>query len=217
MPTAMINTNEIYLNVGTPGVLQLKMSLQRHHYCYCHDADALQINSLLYSSVTEQNAITDVLEVGAQMERLLNSNHRPHALFGVQFRCLSGRTYLVDNSALNPNGFPNHFFPTSGTSVWGRMTQKEYIAARAIRRVEEAIKPTSGVPPAVSPGRTLAPCLAPSIPSSPVMCKPMGHLLLFQRLIVILVWSRAARILWLWGTYVAKLRAVPLWPYSKVA
>jgi hypothetical protein len=66
----------------------------------------------------------------------------------VQFRCPSDRVYLVDNTALNPNGFPNHFFPTKGPNVWGQMKQAEYVAASAIRRLEEAInaKPLASIP-----------------------------------------------------------------------
>ncbi|MEU3671920.1 hypothetical protein [Streptomyces virginiae] len=49
------------------------------------------------------------------------------------------RWTLVDNSALNPNGSPNHFFVTGGDGVWAKIPQFDYVAARDVRRVEEAI------------------------------------------------------------------------------
>lgn len=144
MPTATLNINVINLVVNSKqGALNLDMSLQRHHYRYCANAGALQLNSLLYASVTDQEALADATEVGTQMERLLNNDHRPQVLFGVQFKCKSGRVYLVDNTALNPKGFPNHFFPTSGTALWAQMSQNNFVAACAIRRVEEAINSRS--------------------------------------------------------------------------
>jgi hypothetical protein len=140
MPNATLNNNVINLVVDSKqGDLNLDMSLQRHHYRYCANAGASQANSLLYASVTDQEVLTDATEVGAQMERLLNNDHRPQVLFGVQFKCKSGRVYLVDNTSLNPRGFPNHFFPTSGTALWAQMSQNSFAAACAIRRVEEAI------------------------------------------------------------------------------
>lgn len=123
MPTAIINGNVINLTLSPDkgGPLNLDMSLQRHHYRYCANAGALVLNSLLYADVTDQTVIAEAIEVGTQMERLLNGNHRAQVLFGVQFKCKSGRAYLVDNTALNPNGFPNHFFPTAGPSLWAAM------------------------------------------------------------------------------------------------
>jgi hypothetical protein len=49
------------------------------------------------------------------------------------------RTYMVDNTGLMPNAFPDHFFVTGGPGIWAAMTQNEYIAARSLRLVEEAI------------------------------------------------------------------------------
>jgi len=46
---------------------------------------------------------------------------------------------MVDNTGLMPNAFPDHFFVTGGPGVWAAMTQNEYIAARSLRLVEEAI------------------------------------------------------------------------------
>lgn len=143
MPNAAIVGNVVRLTLSTStrqGTLSLDMSLQRHHYSHCQAGGALGMNSLLYSSVTNSNVIDDVLEVGRQMERLLNYNCSPKVLFGKQLRCPSARVYLVDNTALNPNGFPNHFFPTGGTSVWSQMIQSEYVAASAIKRVADAIE-----------------------------------------------------------------------------
>jgi hypothetical protein len=97
------------------------------------------MNSLLYASVTNDQVLADVNEVGKQLERLLNNNWRAQVLYGVEFKCPSGRVYLVDNAGLNPNAFPNHFFPSRGPSLWERMSQDESAAARAVRRVEEAI------------------------------------------------------------------------------
>jgi hypothetical protein len=140
MANANIVDNVVHLTVSTSEIiLNLDMSLQRHHYRFCATGAALAKNSLLFASVSPNEVIADVIEVGKQIERLLNNNHRPQVLFGVQFRSPSGRLYLVDNTALKPNGFPNHFFPTSGPSVWDEMTQNEYVAASAIRRVEQAI------------------------------------------------------------------------------
>ena len=140
MPKAVIVNNVVQLTVETlKAQLKLDMSLQRHHYRYCGAGAALVMNSLLYYSVTDSTVINDVIDVGDSMERLLGKNFRPQVLFGVQFKCHSGRVYLVDNTALNPKGFPNHFFPTSGPSLWAKMSQNEYVAASAIQRVEEAI------------------------------------------------------------------------------
>ncbi len=140
MPTAVINGVRVRLNLQTRLALSLDMSLQRHHYRYCGAGAAQPMNSLLYASVTNEEVITDVLEVGQQMERLLNNDHRAKKLYGVEFKCKIGRVYLVDNAGLNPNAFPNHFFPTRGPSLWQRMSQNEYVAGRsAVRRVEEAI------------------------------------------------------------------------------
>jgi hypothetical protein len=140
MPTAVTNGNVINLTVKAKGgSLTISMSLQRHHYCYCAWATAQTVNSLLYHDVTDQEVQADALRVGQRMEDLLNKNYAPQVLFGVSFLCPSGRRYLVDNSALNPKGFPNHFFVTSGPSVWNQMSMNEYNAALLIRRVEEAI------------------------------------------------------------------------------
>lgn len=137
MPTASIQGNVVSL-VMTPkrGSLRIDMSLQRHHYRYCGSGAALRLNSLLYANVTDINVITDATEVGTCIEQLLNSDHRAQVLFGKELRCTSGRIYLVDNSALNPKGFPNHFFPVKGSLLWAKMTQNKYVAASAIRRVE---------------------------------------------------------------------------------
>jgi hypothetical protein len=140
MSNAVINGNVVNLTITSSSVtLNLVMSLQRHHYRYCGTGNGLAMNSLLYALVTDQQVLDDVREVGQAMEGLLNNNHRPQVLFGVEFKTRSNRVYMVDNAALNPNGLPNHFFPTKGPSLWSNMTQNEYVAASAIRRVEEAI------------------------------------------------------------------------------
>lgn len=140
MAKAKIVNNVVQLTVqALKGTLKLDLSLQRHHYRYCGTGNAIAKNSLLYFSVTDANVLADVVQVGKQMERLLKKNFRPQVLFGVQFRGNNSRRYLVDNTALNPKQFPNHFFPTSGPLVWGKMSQREFAAASAIRRVEEAI------------------------------------------------------------------------------
>src|SRR5882757_9452449 len=105
MATAAIATNVLNLNL-TPkgGNLTISMSLQRHHYRFCAAAGAIVKNSLMYSSVTNADAITDAVEIGAKMEALLNKFHRPAELFGkVLMATTSSRQFLVDNSALDPD------------------------------------------------------------------------------------------------------------------
>lgn len=139
MPAAVIVANVVQLTVASSqGNLNLTMSLQRHHYEYCGAGGAAPKNSLFFHNVLGPAIIENVLEVGGQIEKLLKKNS-PQILFGVKFQCKDGRTYLVDNSGLNPNQNPNHFFPVAGASVWENMNQSEYVAASAIRRVEEAI------------------------------------------------------------------------------
>lgn len=139
MATAVLVTNVVQLTVGMPrGNLVLTMSLQRHHYVYCGAGGAAPKNSLFHHNVPTVDILANVVEIGGQMERLLKKN-APKTLFGLTFQSKDGRTYLVDNSGLNPNQDPNHFFPIGGTSLWGQMSQNDYVAASAIRRVEEAI------------------------------------------------------------------------------
>ncbi|NOK32783.1 hypothetical protein D7W79_18605 [Corallococcus exercitus] len=116
------------------------MSLQRHHYRYCGSAAAAALNSLLHAAVTDATVTAEALEVGDQIEKLLKAKGATYkVLFGKNLTTKSGRVYVVDNSALNPNGSPNHFFVTSGPSVSDRMSMDAFVSASALRRVEEAI------------------------------------------------------------------------------
>lgn len=117
----------------------ISMSLQRHHYRYCAGAGAAVVNSLLYASVTDPTILAEAVEVGTQIENVLTKGGGIKALFGKDLTVASGRVYLVDNSALDPSGAPNHFFVKSGVALWDAMTSDEFVAARAIRLVEEAI------------------------------------------------------------------------------
>ena len=141
MPTALIQANVLSLTLTNH--LTLTMSLQRHHYRFCAAADALQLNSLFYASVTDQQLTSEAVEVGTQMDKILGKVKDVTKLYGKEFQCKSGRAYLVDNSALNPTAGLNHFFVIKGPSVWDKMSQAEYIAACAIRRVEDAINAQS--------------------------------------------------------------------------
>lgn len=139
MATAVVVTNVVQLTVELPrGNLALTMSLQRHHYEYCGAGGAAPKNSLFHHNVLIVDILANAVEIGEQMEKLLKKN-APKKLYGVTFQSSNGRTYLVDNSGLNPNQDPNHFFPIGGASLWAEMSKNDYVAASAIRRVEEAI------------------------------------------------------------------------------
>jgi hypothetical protein len=142
MATATIANNVVNLTVNIPGgTLTLDMSLQRHHYRYCAGGAGAPKNSLMYATVADAAVITDCTEVGQQIEAILNkTNAKPQDLFGKNLTVKSGRIFLVDNSALNPKGYPNHFFVIGGASVWSDMSMAEYVAAAALRRVELAIQ-----------------------------------------------------------------------------
>jgi hypothetical protein len=141
MANAVIAGNVVMLTVtSSHGALTLDMSLQRHHYRYCGSGTATQLNSLMYATVDDAKVVAEAVEVGVQIEALLKkSGTKVAVLFGKNLRVSSGRIYLVDNSTLNPQGFPNHFFVTQGPDVWGAMSANQYVAASAIRRVDEAI------------------------------------------------------------------------------
>ena len=141
MPTVTIVGNVCFLTLGTPiGQLTIDMSLQRHHYRYCAQGVAAALNSMMYANLTEDQVIADINELGSKLEELSKkSGFNPTKWFGKEFTVPSKRIYLVDNTILNPNGYPNHFFVTQGPSVWEKMNQNEWLAAQAIRRIEEAI------------------------------------------------------------------------------
>lgn len=141
MSSAVITANVVHLTVAVgKGNLILDMSLQRHAYNYCGSGAALAVNSLLYYSVDDATIIAEAQEVGDQLETLIaKPKFKWDSLFGKDLKVASGRVYLVDNSALNPNGSPNHFFIKSGPSVWNAMSQDEFAAASAIRRTDQAI------------------------------------------------------------------------------
>ena len=141
MSTAIITNNVVHLTVAVGKAnLILAMSLQRHHYNYCGSGAALVVNSLLYSSIDSDRVIAEAKEVGDQIEALVaKPKFKWDSLFGKDIKVKSGRVYLIDNSALNPNGSPNHFFIKSGDAVWSAMSQDEFVAASAIRRVHQAI------------------------------------------------------------------------------
>ncbi|MEV6682964.1 hypothetical protein AB0N09_39805 [Streptomyces erythrochromogenes] len=140
MATATITGNVVNLSVEGATPLQLSMSLQRHSYRHCANSASGALNSLLHSSVEDATIIAEAAEVGEQVEGLLlKAGGKWASLFGKTLTVGSRRTYLVDNSALNPNGSPNHFFVTGGDGVWAKIPQLDYVAARDVRRVEEAI------------------------------------------------------------------------------
>ncbi|WP_042386596.1 hypothetical protein [Streptacidiphilus melanogenes] len=142
MATAAINGNVVAVSIATATpALRLDMSLQRHSYRYCAGAaTAGEINSLLYAGVDDATITAEAVEVGDAIETLLKkASGSWEALFGKTITVRSGRTYLVDNSGLVPGAAPNHFFVTGGKEVWAKVSQDDYIAARDVRRVEEAI------------------------------------------------------------------------------
>lgn len=141
MSDAVITNNVVNLTIAVGrGNLVLGMSLQRHHYNECGSGAAVAVNSLFYYSVDDATIIAESEEVGDKLETLIaKPRFRWDSLFGKDLKVASGRVYLIDNSALNPNGAPNHFFIKSGDSVWSAMSQNEFAAASAIRRVDQAI------------------------------------------------------------------------------
>jgi hypothetical protein len=140
MATAALNGVVVTVTVQVQKVsLTIDMSLQRHHYRFCGSGVAAVLNSLFFASVTDETVVAEGVEVGQQIENMLRAGAKYSALFGKQLTTKSGRTYLVDNSALDAKGWPNHFFVTGGTSVWGNMSMQQFVAASAIRRVEAAI------------------------------------------------------------------------------
>ncbi|MFG2622625.1 hypothetical protein ACGFXC_33935 [Streptomyces sp. NPDC048507] len=140
MATASITGNVVNVDVEGTTPLRLGMSLQRHSYRHCANSASGALNSLLHSEVDDATIIAEAVEVGEQIEGLLlKSGGKWASLFGKTLTVGSRRTYLVDNSALNPNGSPNHFFVTGGDGVWAKIPQADYVAARDVRRVEEAI------------------------------------------------------------------------------
>jgi hypothetical protein len=141
MATAKISDNHVFLTVDVRGRnLQMGMSLQRHKYDYCGSAESAPLNSLIYASVPDGDLVEDAVEVGRQIERVLGKAKVPYtALFGKTFTTESRRVYLVDNKDLKPSGWPDHFFVAGGPAVWAEMSQDEFVAACALRRLEEAI------------------------------------------------------------------------------
>ncbi|GAA2625005.1 MULTISPECIES: hypothetical protein [Streptomyces] len=140
MATATITGNVVNLSVEGTTPLQLSMSLQRHSYRHCANSASGALNSLFHSTVDDATFIAEAVEVGELIEGLLlKAGGKWAPLFGKTLTVGSRRTYLVDNSALNPNGSPNHFFVTGGDGVWAKIPQFDYVAARDVRRVEEAI------------------------------------------------------------------------------
>ncbi|MFE2170492.1 hypothetical protein ACFXB3_36330 [Streptomyces sp. NPDC059447] len=141
MATATITGNVVNVDVEGTWPLRLGMSLQRHSYRHCGSSPAaVALNSLFHASVADATILAEAVEVGEFVEGLLRkSSGRWADLFGKDLTVRSGRTYLVDNSALNPNGSPNHFFITGGTGVWARISQADYLAARDLRRVEDEL------------------------------------------------------------------------------
>ena len=143
---AALNGNTIRLTITHDrATFSLDFSLQRHHYRHCATAGALVLNSLLYSMVTDQDCVADAQALGADIEALLDKENAKKKydlanLYAKQFSLKArGRTYMVDNVAMIPQQPVNHFFVVSGANVWGGMTQNQYVAARDLRRVEEAI------------------------------------------------------------------------------
>ncbi|CAM5239938.1 hypothetical protein GCM10010329_45330 [Streptomyces spiroverticillatus] len=140
MATAAIAGAVLTVNVGGDTPLRLDMSLQRHSYRHCGTGAAAVANSLLHASVTDATMIAEGIEVGDKVEELLKKAKGSwKALFGKTLTVTSKRTYLIDNSGLNPNGSPNHFFVTGGPDVWAGISAADYAAARDIRLLELAI------------------------------------------------------------------------------
>ncbi|MFJ9559010.1 hypothetical protein ACIRQQ_03085 [Streptomyces fuscichromogenes] len=138
--TAAINGPVVSVDIVSEPPLRLDMSLLRHSFRHCGTGASAEKNSLLYASVDDATIVAEALEVGLQVTKLLGkAKGKWSAVFGETLTVASGRTYLVDNSGLNANGAPNHFFVTGGTGVWANVSQAEFVAARDVRLVEEAI------------------------------------------------------------------------------
>ncbi|MBD2569840.1 hypothetical protein [Anabaena lutea] len=144
MPYVDIDNNNVVRVVATNNNklrVEIEMSLQRHHYLYCHLAEALPINSLMYHSVAKQEVRRDAMEVGNKLEDLFKQGMvAPAHLYEQKVKVTSGRIYKVDNVAQNPRQMVNHFFPISGPQLWQQMRQEEYIVIREIRRVAQEIE-----------------------------------------------------------------------------
>lgn len=51
----------------------------------------------------------------------------------------SGRTYRVDNVAMNPTQAPNHCYPIAGPNLWANVSQATFAAAAAVCRLQNAM------------------------------------------------------------------------------
>lgn len=62
----------------------------------------------------------------------------PTILFG-DYQVHGGRTYRVDNVAIRRLDPPNHCYPIAGPSLWSNVSQTDFAAIAALRRLEVAM------------------------------------------------------------------------------
>jgi hypothetical protein len=67
----------------------------------------------------------------------------PTSLFG-DYQVLGGRTYRVDNVAIDRLRAPNHCYPIAGPSLWSNVSQTSFAAAAALRRLDLAFEGVRG-------------------------------------------------------------------------
>ncbi|MCU0346091.1 MAG: hypothetical protein MUC59_04065, partial [Saprospiraceae bacterium] len=109
-------------------------SLQRHHYNFLiGKAGPQPQNSIMHSNVVVAIPVADAQNLGRNLQGKLRGNLRSNLGIEGDYR-VNGRNYIVDS--------PNHFFVASGSSVWGGVNSKQWVAARNLRLIEsDAISP----------------------------------------------------------------------------
>ena len=140
MYTVNTNHNVVELQVAAgQTILKLTTSLQRHHFNFCADANALEINSLMHSIIPQSAWELDAANVGKAIDRHLRDGLHQNKLFDLDVVTASGRTYRVDNTARNVLSPVNHFYPVAGAALWAQMSQQQYLVARALCRITKEI------------------------------------------------------------------------------
>lgn len=137
-PNALV----VEIRVGRQ-VVRLDFSKQRHYYPNLDGAKAKPQNSILYRALSIGNLVTELTELGgrvaARMEAPKGRSRRQAVASSKlhdDYRLLRGRTWRVDNVAMDPDRPPNHCYPIAGPQVWDRVSQSEFAAAAALRRLE---------------------------------------------------------------------------------
>lgn len=144
--------------------VRVDFSLQRHYYPFLDGAQAKPQNSILYATVSniqvqaDLRSLGDLIEqrmlspnisnlaAGAARARLMGAGVKEAAAKAMQaqlhddYRVQSGRTWRVDNVAMNRLGAPNHCYPIAGLNLWTNVSQTEFAAAAALRWLERELE-----------------------------------------------------------------------------